>query len=335
MKSNKKRVVRPPKRESALTELLKKNFVTLPLALTVGESLTRIRAQAKRGDIFYLYVVDDSAKLVGIVSIRNLLLSGDAEPLANVVSRNVECLPDDFSRSEAAQRFSDCRFLSLPVVAADGKIVGVIHAHDMTSQFEQSREELFEERTRSALFELLGIEAEDKSISVFRAARIRFPWLVVNMFGGILSAIFIHKLGPQIPNAVTFLAFVPILLIVCESIGMQTVSVVITKLRHTHSQAKKVGWREFKIASLLGLGSAILIGTSIRLFWGPFDVALAVGAALLVATLWVSAVAFLVPVLTRRLGIDPGVSSGPVVLAIADCTTLLIYLLIAFALATL
>ncbi len=302
----------------------------MPVALTVGEALGRIRTQAKRGDIFYLYVVDDGLRLVGIVSIRNLLLSGDSEPLAHLLSRNVECLPEDFSRAEAAQRFADCRFLSLPVAAADGRIIGVVHAHDLSGQVAPSSEKLFEERTRGALFELLGIEAEGSSISTMRAAKGRFPWLLVNMIGGTLSALFIHFLGPKIPNAVEFLAFVPILLIICESIGMQTVSVVITKLRHSTAQAGKVGWREIKIAAWLGLASAIIVASAIRFFLGTPDVAVAVGIAMLTATLWVSSVAFFVPLLTRKLGIDPSISAGPVVLAVADCTALLLYLVIAF-----
>lgn len=316
-------------KETGWGHLIKKNFVTLPVALTVGEALGRIRTQAKRGDIFYLYVVDDGSRLVGIVSIRNLLLSGDAEPLAHLLSRNVECLPEDFTRAEAAQRFADCRFLSLPVVSADGKIIGVVHAHDLSGQTPSS-ETLFEERTRGALFELLGIEAEGSATSSFSAAKGRFPWLLVNMIGGTLSALFIHGIGPSIPNAVVFLAFVPILLIICESVGMQTVSVVITKLRHSTSQAGKVGWREIKIAGWLGFASAVIVGLAIRIFLGAPDVALAVGIAMLVATLWVSSVAFFVPLLTRKLGIDPSISAGPVVLAVADCTALLLYLLIAY-----
>lgn len=317
-------------RSKSISSFIKKNFVTIPLALTVGEALARIRGQAKRGDIFYLYVIDDSEKLMGIISIRNLLLSEDSERLSHLLSKNVVYLPADVTRTEAAQRFAECRYLSLPVVTSEGKILGVVHAHDLSNQFGTSQEALVEERARDALFELLGIEAEDQSTSIFSSAKKRFPWLLLNMVGGTLSALFIHHWGPQLPDAVSFLAFVPILLIICESIGMQTVSVVITKLRHSRRQAARVGWREIRIAGWLGLGSSLLVSGAILALLGSSSVALGVGLAMVVATFWVSGIALLVPLATRRFGIDPSVSSGPVVLAIADCTCLLIYLLIAF-----
>lgn len=309
---------------------IKQNYVTLPLALNVGEALVRIRNQAKRGDIFYLYVVDDSKRLVGIVSIRNLLLSPDTEPLSEVVSRNVVTLVADAPKGEAAQRFAECRYLSLPVVDPDGRLVGVVHAHDLTPTFRGDNEKLFEDRHKGALFELLGIEAEDHNISTIKAARGRFPWLLVNMAGGAISAFLIHHLAPRLPNAVAFLAFVPILLIVCESVGMQTVSVVITKLRHAGDQASRVGWRELRIAGYLGLASAICVGPA-AYFFESQEVASAVAITMVLATLGVSSIAFLLPVLIRRLGIDPSVSSGPVVLAIADCSILALFLLICFA----
>lgn len=320
----------PKPKSFPLATYVKTNFVTLPLALTVGEALGRIRTQAKRGDIFYLYVTDDESRLVGIVSIRNLLLSADKDTLKSLVSKNVVYLSQDCDRAEAAAQFAHCRYLSLPVVTSTGKILGVVHAHDLTETFSQSQEELFEERSRSALFELLGIESEDRSTSVLRAAKGRFPWLLLNMVGGALSAFLIHHLAPNIPNAVSFLAFVPILLIICESIGMQTVSVVITKLRHSKGQVRRVGYREIRIAGWLGLASAVLVGGAILGFSGTREVAIGVGFTMVVATLLVATIALLVPVLTRRFGIDPSVSSGPVVLAIADSSTLALYLLVAY-----
>lgn len=302
---------------------------TVPLGLNVREAISRVRTSGKRGDIFYIYVTDDAGKLAGIVSIRNLLLAQDEDSIASIYSRSVVFLPESTPIERAYHIFSESKFLSLPVVDKDGGIKGVLHAHTLIEEYGNQIDTLFEERTRGELFELLGIKAESSTEKFFSVAWGRLPWLVVNILGGTVSAFFIHTVGGRLPNAVMLLAFVPILLIVSESIGMQTASLVIASLHRTgHRKMHGIWLKELLIALVLGLCCAALVGGGAYLWQRSGEIAWPVTLTVFLGAVLVSTLGNAIPRLFHRLKIDPRVAAGPVVLAIADCSTLIVYLLI-------
>lgn len=311
----------------ALSSLVSPSFVKLLSTLSVGEAIAQVRKSARRGDIVYLYVVDGAERLTGVVSIRNLLLAQDHETVAAITTGQVVTLTENTSWTEALALFSKSRFLSLPFLTCEGKILGVLHAHTLLGERKQDLDALFEERSRGELFELLGIRAETLGQGVFATARERLPWLLVNLIGGALSAVAIHSLGGKLPNAVAALAFVPILLIVSESIGMQTASLVITSL-HRAGQ-KSLMARELAISLLLGLGCGALVSGGAYLWQHDWSFARPIGITVALGATWVSAIGQFIPSLIHRLRIDPRVAAGPVVLAVADFSTLLLYLLLA------
>lgn len=303
------------------------------LEASVADAIQTVRRAGQRGQIFYLYVVDREGVLRGIVSIRNLLLSKDTQKIADVCASGVVSLSVDAPVSEAYRLFSESRFLSLPIIDAGGKIRGVIHAHELIEEYEKETEELFEERTRGELFALLGIKAEDTSRGLFATAAGRLPWLLLNVLGGALSTLFIHFLGGKLRDAVEFLAFVPILLVISESIGMQTASVVIADL-HRASSAKstKPAKREIGVALILGTCSGLIIAAMALLWKGSGTLTTAIGLSILLGSLYVSGLGCALPSLIHRFRGDPRIAAGPVVLALADCGTLLVYLLLGLAL---
>lgn len=314
--------------------LCKGGFFTIPMTFTVGEALTKVRTSGKQGDIFYIYVVDELKRLTGIVSIRNLLMGKDEDPISKVYSPKVISLPFSDPLEKAYQAFSQSRFLSLPVVDSENKIQGIIHAHELVGEKGKQIDALFEARARSELFELLGIKAETLHQGAVPTALNRLPWLLVNIVGGSFSAICIHFLGGKLTQAVTILAFVPILLIVSESIGMQTASLVIANLHRSSSKGRnhQMLLKEFSVAALLGLGCSLLVGGGVAFWRTSFDIALPIALTVFLGALGVSALGNLIPLLFHRFKIDPRVAAGPVVLAIADSSTLLLYLFLALLL---
>lgn len=330
-----RRIGRPaPQSGVKVGDVCTKGGFTISVDLSVGEALAKVRTSGKRGDIFYIYVVDTEQRLKGIVSIRNLLLGQDEDPISAVYSPKVEYLRSADPLEKAYQAFSQARFLSLPVVDGEGRIQGVLHAHELLGENERQIDALFEERTRGELFELLGIKAETLAQGAVPTAMNRLPWLLINIVGGTFSAICIHLLGGKLTHAVAILAFVPILLIVSESIGMQTASLVIANLHRSagKSRHREVLFKEFFVAFILGLCCSILVGGGVALWRQSLDIALPVGLTVLLGAVGVSALGNLIPYLIHRLKIDPRVAAGPVVLAIADSATLLLYLFLAVVL---
>lgn len=310
-------------------ELCIPNFITISLHLSVGEAIRVIRQSARHG-IFYIYVVDEQKRLSGVVSVRNLLVSSDEQKVSDIYAKGVVSVSEDMAIEEAYRIFSRDRFLSLPVTNADGQIIGVLHAHELIDEYEKDLEELFQERSRGELFELLGIKSEPVG-SPIALAWSRLPWLLINLLGGAISAFFIHDLASGLQDAVLYLAFVPILLIITESMGMQTMSIVIG---HLHRVAKRprlrhLFAREATVALLLAVGCSLCIAGPVYLWKGSLALSLSITLTILVGFLSACTLGHVFPALFHRMKVDPQIAAGPVVLAIADASTLVLYLLIA------
>ncbi len=312
---------------TSLPSLISPHFVMLPAHLSVSDAISSVRKSGRRGDIVYLYVVDEKERLTGVVSIRNLLLAKDYEKVSDITSEKVVSLNEATTWGEAMALFSKSRFLSLPFLSNEGKIRGVLHAHALLGRQEQNLDKLFEERSRGELFELLGIRAETMGQGIFQSAMERTPWLLVNVGGGVLCALAIHLLAGRLPNAVAALAFVPILLVVSESIAMQTASLVIAS--HHRSAQKSLWAKEFSISLCMGIGCGLLVGAGAYVWQRSWEFALPVTLTVTLGTAWASGLGQLIPAIIHRLKIDPRIAAGPVVLALSDFCTLLLYLWLA------
>jgi magnesium transporter len=321
-----------------VSQFCRPSFTTVSVDDSVATAIAKVRRSAQPGAIFYLYVVGHEDELRGIVSIRNLLLANDDTPVSQVYSPKVVALDSTSPIRRAAEVFATSRFLSLPVVDERGRILGVVHAHEIAGNFEAplAHEALLENQTRSELFELLGIQAEDTRNNARQVALGRLPWLLVNITGGTLCAWIIHVLGGRLANAVEFLAFVPVLLVVSESIGMQTASLSIANLhRGSKTRSSLLLLKEWSVASLLGITCALLLGGGLYVLKGSFSLSATVALTIFLGCLMVSFVGNVVPYLFHRWKIDPRVAAGPVVLSVADCATLSLYLALAVLLSRL
>ncbi len=316
-----------------ISEFCRPHFITISLDDTVRSAIGRVRRSAQPDHIFYLYVTNDQGELCGIVSIRSLLLADDQTAVSQVYSSQVVALPVSCPVEEAYQTFARSRFLSLPVVDSRGQIVGVVHAHEIAGDSAPTAQQaLFEDRTRTELFELLGIKAEDARHSPVRVAAGRLPWLLVNISGGGLCAVLLHWMGSRLANPVEVLAFVPVLLVISESIGMQSASLAIANLhRSARPGDSKAFLREWAIAFLLGCACAVCLAGCLYFWKGSASLAATVALTVLGGCLLVSLLGNAVPYLFHRWKIDPRIAAGPVVLSLSDFSTLLVYLLIAHA----
>jgi magnesium transporter len=324
--------------ENATTDVsgfCRPHFITISLADKVGAAIEQIRRSAHPDNIFYLYVINERHELCGIVSIRSLLLADNETPVSRVYSPKVVALEERSPVQQAYQTFAHSRFLSLPVIDSHRHILGVVHAHEIAGDSSlTAKQAISEDRTRSQLFELLGIKAEDGQHGPLRIALGRLPWLLVNISGGALCAALLHWLGGRLSNPVEVLALVPVLLVISESIGMQSASLAIANLHRTSQTADaRIFLRECTIALALGIACAACLGGALFLWRGSAVAAMTIGLTVIGGCLLVSIVGNAVPFLFHRWRIDPRIAAGPVVLSLSDFLTLLVYLAIVKALA--
>ncbi len=302
--------------------------VTVSAESTVGETLTQLRDRAIQPRIFYLYAVDSERRLQGVVPVRALLAADPERPLKGILVTRVQSLRLGMKVAEALDFFLTHRFLALPVVDAQDCLVGAVFAE----QFADTVIEIAEGRVSSDIFESLGVHTDEARLgSVPRAVWQRFPWLLVNVAGGVGCAAIAGLFARTIQEIVIVALFIPIVLVLAESVGMQATAITVRRLRtlpFSRPAAQRLLNRELKVAVCLGLLAGLLVTLVSRLFGGSFWFGVAIAMAIAGSISVAAGVGTVLPVAFRAWRIDPAVAVGPLVLALADNATILIYLVL-------
>jgi magnesium transporter len=309
-----------------VTDHLRRDFAAVDPSLTVGEALARLRGAPPRGDIVYFYAIDAAGRLAGVVPSRAFILSQPDRPVADLLVRDVVTLPAAATMGEAGELFVRHRFLALPVVDGERRLVGVL---DVPFSAPESGG-LSEGTLRDELFQRIGVRlSRAPRASPLAAFARRFPWLGCNMAGGLLAAFLCGAYQGVLDRAVALAFFIPVVLNLAESVSAQSVSLTLEAF-HGHPPT----WRsllqalrgELATGLLLGGASGLAVGL-VGLVWlwqWRLAACLLGGIAGGVAGSAVLGVAL--PTLLRLVKMEPRVAAGPVALAAADVLTILLYL---------
>jgi magnesium transporter len=304
---------------------MRSDFARLHISQTLEEALTTIRREPPGGRVIYFYVVDDENRLQGVVPTRRLLLNRPDTKLADIMVREVITISCRATVLNACEFFTLHRLLAFPVVDAERRIVGVVDVELYTAELS----EIDSSERSDYLFQLIGVHlTEAQQAAPLTAFRSRFPWLLCNIVAGILAAFLAGIFEDELQRAVALAMFIPVVLALAESVSIQSVSLALRVLQGHHPTWFSILKRlraEAILALLLG-GACGLIVALVALAWlGHLIVFLCIlggitGGIVAAATLGVA-----IPNLLHRLALDPQVASGPLVLAMADMVTLLIY----------
>ncbi len=304
------------------------DYVALPADLTVGQVLEDLRRREIGEQIVYFYVVDAENRLLGVLPVRRLLISPPGAVIRAIMVPRVISLPRTANVMLASELFALHRFLALPVVDEDKKLVGVVDISLFTDEV-ISIGEAREARELEKVFQWIGVHAsQQQPRSAWTSFRARFPWLLCNMVGGLVCAWVVGLYEPFIKMVTLLALFIPIVLAMAESVSMQSMTLALQYLPHGPGILKSVGRvlrREFLSSLALGIGCMLVVGLMCFAWKHETAVALAVGGSVGLAVVTASLVGVAVPALVRVFRIDPKIASGPVVLAIADICTLLLY----------
>jgi magnesium transporter len=313
-----------------IRDLATSDYYAVSADETVAEAVERIR-KAPHIAVSYLYAVDAAGRLAGVVPLRKLLTAPPGTRIREVLAPNVIALPADGDPALLQDFFATYRFLAFPVVDAGHRLVGVVQA----DAFNEALVGEFEGRVRHDWLASAGVTEEEKRATPLRILRLRLPWLLVTLASGLLSAIIAGRFQWALERLVIVSFFVPVVLLLSESVGMQTSAVVLSAMgEDIPPKFRSLLLREMGGAGMLGLTCGCLIG-GVSYSWlrqGGFSFVLTLTLTLTVTT--ASALAVGVPGLFRRLGIDPSLAAAPLTLAVTDNLTLLAYLLIASRLLT-
>ncbi|RKH34659.1 magnesium transporter [Corallococcus praedator] len=318
-----------PTPESAHTLLqgdrLSRDFTAVGVEDTVAQALEKIRASPGTGEVFYCYACDPAGRLVGVVPIRKLIRAAPEERIATLMFTRVVKLPVDAPDAVVEDFFVTYRFLAFPVVDADGRIVGVVEMNQFVDTFSDTLFDEVEGRVRDEVYRFVGLpKGELKETRPARLALKRFPWLLVNIAGGFLAATTTRLFEHTVSELVVVSAFIPMVLVLSESLGVQTTAVASSMVTHGEVD-RKVVVREVLAASLAGMMAAAVVALLGRVYSPGFGFPLALFVSVTVSATLASCLGGVLPFLFRRLKVDPHLASAPLVLAVADNVTLLAY----------
>lgn len=297
--------------------------VTLTADQSIADALRVVRTSISAANIHYFYVVDENRRLIGIVPARHLLAADPAQRVDEVMIHDVVAIPSWATVLVASEYFASRKLLAFPVIHDNGELVGVVDVSLFTSEvIDLAR------RTYEDIFQLMGVHATALR-TPWTAFVDRFPWLLSNIAGGLLCAVIAAQFEVLLDHIVILALFIPIVLALAESVSMQSATLTLQTLSDESvkpARIVKALWKEARTALLLGLSCAAVVSTVVILWRRDLSSALVIGGAISASMVVACLYGVLLPSLLRAFKADPRIASGPLVLASADVTTLVVYL---------
>jgi magnesium transporter len=297
--------------------IMSNRFIALGEAMSVEEvrELLRARAQEERTEsIAYLYVTDAQQRLVGIVSMRDLVFRRAERRMNEIMNREVKFVRVDTDQEELARQFEHYHYLGLPVLDAAGKLMGVVKASDA---LEVAREEATEDMQL-----MVGLSGQERALTPWRKSiRTRLPWLYINLATAFLAALMVGVFEDTIAQWTALAIFLPIVAGQGGNAGMQTLTVIIRDLA-LGELAPGDGRRALRKEIILGLLNGLAIGVVVGLigwWWkGSLTLGIVVGVAMLLNQLAGAMSGVLIPLGLRALRLDPALASSIFLTTVTD-----------------
>ena len=318
--------------EKSAGGIMTTEFVRLNPGMKVGDALKHIRAVAREKESIYAcYVLDPEGRLLGAVSLRDLVMAEMDRPVTEVMRRKsvtVDALEDQES---VAKKIAKYNLLAIPVLEKDGSVVGFVTVDDVIDV-------MIEEGTEDIL-RLAAVETEARSRTYFespvlRVVRKRIGWLLLLFIAGTLTGHVLRFFEGEITKVVALSFFIPLLIGTGGNAGAQTVMTIIRSLALGEIRPRdawKVLAREAGTGLALGVLVSLAAFAQASLSGVSHTLALTVSLTMLAICIWSTAVGALVPLLAQRAGMDPAVLSAPLITTLVDATGLVIYFTIAKA----
>ncbi|MCB0326107.1 MAG: magnesium transporter [Bdellovibrionales bacterium] len=310
--------------ENTAGAIMTTEYAAIPSNFSVSESLLHLRKIAPNSEtILYLYVVDHERKLIGTLSLKDLVLSKPYEIISDIMTKDIVTVDVLIDQEEVVKQFAKFDLFALPVVDSDHKLVGIITHDDI---LDVAVEEQTEDVHRLGALE--PVEAPYLKAKFFQLAKNRGLWLLFLFFGVSFTGTALRHFEATMEHAMSLVYFLPLIVSTGGNSGSQSVTLITRALAVGDVTMKdffRVAWRESAIGISLGLFLGI-IGWVFAYFWGtPFMVCSAVGIALLGVVIAGCMIGAILPMLLKSIGLDPAIMSSPLVASIVDVIGIVIY----------
>ncbi|MFA1818818.1 magnesium transporter [Virgibacillus oceani] len=294
---------------------------------TASSVIEKLRKEPPDAEtIYYLYVVDEHEKLVGVLSLRELITANETKCIEDIMSTRVVSVDVQMDQEDVALLMHKYDFLAMPVVSKNQTLLGIITVDDVMDVMEEEATEDFGEISAAK-------GATDVSVSAFAAAKKRVPWIIMLMLFGLVTAEVIGFFEETLEAIVLLAAFIPLIMDAAGNVGTQSLAVAVRGLALGTIQKGSLGRmvrREFATGLMLGLTCMIVLGITINLIYqGNAMLAFIVGISIFITLSISTIIGATVPLVINKLKLDPAIASGPFITTINDIIGLLIYFSIA------
>ncbi|MFP4913242.1 magnesium transporter [Staphylococcus coagulans] len=302
-------------------------FISLTINTPVHEALMRVKEQAPDAETIYvIFVVDEEKKLVGVLSLRDLIIAENDTYIEDIMNERVISANVADDQEDVAQTMRDYDFIAMPVLDYQNHLLGIITIDDIVDVMDEEASEDY-----SRLAGVSDIDSTDDSI--FQTAFKRLPWLLILTVLGMITASILGSFEETLEKVALLAAFIPIISGMSGNSGTQSLAVAVRNISTGDIKEKskiKLALRESGSGFLTGITCATSLCFIIIILYGQPYLALIVGTSLTIAMTVGTTIGSVIPLVMNRIGIDPAVASGPFITTINDIVSMLIY----FGLAT-
>ncbi|OHB32907.1 MAG: magnesium transporter [Desulfuromonadaceae bacterium GWC2_58_13] len=290
--------------------------------MSVKEAIEALQGAEDVEMVFYLYVTDEYNHLVGVLSLRQLLTVPPSALLKDIMTTDVISVRTHVDQEEVAQLVAKYNILAIPVVDEGNKLMGIITVDDV---IDVMREEATED-----IYKMAGSSDEEllygyKSLKI---ARLRLPWLITNLFGGVITGYLMWLFKITLKEVIALIPFIPVITGMGGNVGGQSATIMVRGFATGRIDINTLGrvfLKELRVGMIMGVVCGCTIGL-VAFFWhhNPY-LGLVVGLAMVTAMTVAAAMGVMAPAFFHKLGVDPAIASTPFVQTANDITGILIY----------
>ena len=316
--------------EDSAGSIMTTEFIDLKENMTIEQALDRIHQIGTNSETIYTcYVLGKNRKLQGIISIKDLLLAKEESLIEDNMETNIISVNTLEDQEEVAKKFEKYDLYALPVVDNENRLVGIVTVDDAINVLQDEAEEDFEKMAAMAPTEESYFET-----SVFKHAKNRIVWLLILMLSSAITGTIITKYENAFAAVPLLVAFLPMLMDTGGNCGSQSSTLIIRVLATDELEVKdvfKILWKEIRIAVIVGLSLAAINGLRIFAQYKNLQLACTVGLSITTTVILSKSIGCLLPLLAKKLKLDPAIMAAPLITTIVDILSVLVYFNIATA----
>ncbi|PLX76291.1 MAG: magnesium transporter [Desulfuromonas sp.] len=297
-------------------------FFSLQEELTVKEAIAALQEQEDAEMVFYLYVTNSHNQLVGVLSLRKLLTVSPARKLKDIMDGDIISVRIDMDQEEVAKVVEKYNILAVPVVDDANKLMGIITVDDIIDVIRaEATEDIYKMAGASDEELLLGYKS-------FKIARLRLPWLITNLLGGVVTGYLMWLFKMTLKEVLALISFIPVITGMGGNVGSQSATIVVRGFatgRIEMNTIRRVIFKEMRVGLIMGTVCGVTVGL-IAYFWhGNPYLGLVVGLAMVIAMTVAASMGVMAPTFFKKIGVDPAIAAAPFVQTANDITGILIY----------